>query len=161
MKTTRRQDQVLNEILQEKTQNALQGRRFRSAINEKLDQKPIKLDRAGLRRLLSEAIQTKRPGEPEPFAVDEAFGTFDRENTYDDMGMMPHNFESSHHELFYQALQPVVDEFVKSMMEVYDAGMSPEGHKGADASVKKMAEEMRKELLTVVEKWTEEAADQL
>jgi hypothetical protein len=118
--------------------------------------KPIKLSKLQLRNLINEAIEVKPAGEPEPFQIDEKFGTFDVKDQVDNVGMMPHNFESAHHEIFYQALQPVVNDMVKASMDIYDTGFAPEGRARAESDVKHAAEQMREELLEVVAKWSEE-----
>jgi hypothetical protein len=127
--------------------------------------KVIKLSPKQLRSLISEAIESKPAGEQEPFQIDEKFGTYDVTDTTqysdDESYIMPHNFESAHHELFHQALQPVVDEMVKASMEIFDAGFAPEGHKRAESDVKHAAEQMREELLAVVAKWSEEIVSRI
>lgn len=165
MKMTPRLIAEINTIVQEEVQGALKGRKMAGAITERLDRKPVKLNRVGLRRIVSEAIQVKQPGEAEPYSLDEKFGAYNVGDRYD-MGaedggdtMMPHNFESAHHELFHQALQPVVDEFVKALGEIHDAGFAPEGREQTMRELKNIGEEMREELLKVVEKWTEEGLD--
>lgn len=166
MKMTPRLVAEINTIVQEEVQGALRGRKVAGAITERLDRKPVKLGRVGLRRIVSEAILVKQPGQSEPFQMDEKFGTYDVDDRYDlgaESGdtMMPHNFESAHHELFHQALQPVVDEFIKSLTEIFEAGMAPEGRDWAKKELKTVGEEMREELLKVIEKWTEEGLDRI
>lgn len=127
--------------------------------------KALKLSRKQLRGLINEAIESKPAGAPEPFQMDEKFGTYDVDDRMlgsdDEPYLMPHNFESAHHELFHQALQPVVDEMVKASMEIYDAGFTPEGKKRAESDVKHAAEQMREELLAVVAKWSEEIVSRI
>jgi hypothetical protein len=164
MKLTPRMAKEINSIVQEEVQGALEGRRLAERITRKVDQKPVKLNKLQLRSLLREAIQGRQPGEPEPFQMTEKFGAYDVENRYD-MGeeepMMPHNFEATHKELFSQALDPVVGEFVEGLMEMYDAGFAPEGREGARKACEAAGQEMKAELMSVIEKWLEEGIDRI
>lgn len=149
---TKRQAAAVNKIIMEEVQGVLKGRGTRDKH----------LARANV---IQEAIEHKQWGMPEPMG--EAFGSFDvdlKGGSEDEDGhhvMMPHNFEAAHEELFYQALQPVVDEFVSSLMEMYEAGFAPEGHDAAREDLENTAEEMREELMKVIAKWTDEGIDRI
>lgn len=165
MKLTPRMAKVVGSIVQEGANEALAGRRLAEEITRQVDRKPIKLNKAQLRSLLREAIQVRQPGEPEPFQIDEKFGPYDAVDRYDmgDEGssMMPHNFEATHKVIMEEALEPVLKEFVDGLMEMHEAGFAPEGREWARKRCQETAQEMKAELMQVIEKWLEEGIDRI
>lgn len=111
----------------------------------------IKITPQMLRQLVNEEVlNVKRKG-----TLKEAFGPYDATGEYDDKdyyGMQPWNFEESHKELFSHALEPVVDEFTESVMEIVERVNPPDSGSesiGNDELVN-MGEDLRDALLKVI-----------
>lgn len=125
--------------------------------------KLTKINESMLKSLIKEAIQGKKFGEAEPYQISEegekTWGAFDAEglpgqDTAEPMATV--NYPNMHKDMFHQALQPVVDEFVDTLVNIHKDGFAPEagGYKGAEREAARIAEEMREELLEVIAKWS-------
>lgn len=142
--------------------------------------KPLKINQKQLRNLINEAIQSipfgqaaetleKLYGTPEITQpqIDEKFGPYDASDRYDsgfepeENSMYPHNWEQTHKVIFEEALEPVIKEFTKGLMEMHEAGFAPEGREGARRQVEFAAQEMKVELMDVIEKWLNEGLDRI
>ena len=111
----------------------------------------MKLDRKQLRKLIESVVS-------------ERFGAYDVEDRidYGDGDMMaPHNFEAAAKELYSQALDTVVDEFVQGHMDMITSGMAPETHDGYHTEVSNIAQDMKAELMSVIEKYSHEVMENL
>jgi hypothetical protein len=148
----------------------------------------MKLTPKMLRGLIREAIQSREPGSPlwspektKRTTKTEAFGAFDAEPIpYNPKGkgrrapveMKDINFENTHKELFSQALNSVVEEFVETMRERFNSEYNPNGEPDEDGTTEYMmgefeseihfiSEEMREDLLNSISKWLDTAEDRL
>ncbi len=94
----------------------------------------------------------------------ESWGTYDNTGVPGQEtgeGMHPVNFEHAQREIFSTALELVKEEFITSMLDIYDAGFAPEGRKFAHKELVALSEQLREELLKVVEKYTEIGFDRI
>jgi len=109
----------------------------------------ITLSRKQLRKIINEAISIKPAGEPEPFQInDETLDTTSQK------------FESARHKAFHEALQPVVDETIRSLVEISD-NLSISDREETEEQIKYVAEQMREELLGVISERSEEIVSRI
>jgi hypothetical protein len=148
----------------------------------------MKLTPNMLRGLIKEAIQSREPGSPlwtpektKRTRKTEAFGAFNAEpvpyspssrTRRAPVEMKDINFESAHKELFSQALNSVVEEFIETMRERFDSEYNPLGEPDEDGTTEHMmgefeselvyiSEEMREDLLKSISEWLKTAEDRL
>lgn len=148
----------------------------------------MKLTPKMLRGLIKEAIQTREPGSPlwspektKRTRKTEAFGAFDAKPIpYNPNGrtrrapvpMQDINFENTHKELFSQALNSVVEEFIETMRERFNSEYNPQGEPDEDGTTEHMmgefeseihsiSEEMREDLLNSISEWLNTAEDRM
>lgn len=125
------------------------------------------LSQKQLRKLISEAIQSREPGSPlftpppvqsrKTRRIEEKFGSFDRsDKTYFDGGpdaeptIMPHNFEGASEETFRIFVDKIKEAFVESHMDIIKAGFSPESHDAFSDDIVKMAAELGEEIMELI-----------
>ncbi len=133
----------------------------------------VKLSQISLRRLISEAIETRQPGSPlftpPKDKISERFGAWDRDmktdsgNEDDDtnMGMMPHNFETAAKETFSIVLDKVAEAFVDTHMDMIEAGFSPESHDAYREQLMEKALKLKQAMMGLIEEYSDEFSEEL
>jgi len=127
----------------------------------KVDDVKIKITPQMLRQLVNEEVlNVKRKG-----TLKEAFGPYDATGEYDDKeyGMQPWNFEESHRELFAQALEPVINEFMESLAEIVERASPPDANMSAQDigsdEYNSFGEDLKEDLLKVIAQHMKNASE--
>jgi hypothetical protein len=136
----------------------------------------MKLTPRMLRSLIKEAIQSREPGSPlwppekmKRSRKTEAFGPYSADPVpYNPTGkgrrapreMQDDNFENARRELFSQALDSVIEEFVETAHEYFHTeSMSGPDEGEVESEIEYAKEGLREELLQVISKYLSEFTD--
>lgn len=170
MKLTLRQQEAINQIIQEEVRGITKSRDSRHETLRRSKRNEMIVEGLDpMRRLVAEAIQTRNPGDPlfTPPGLHEKFGAFDVKDRNvlggeygEEETMLPHNFENAAKEQFVMLLEPVSELFVDSHLDLVD-GMGPGAREEYSDDLMQLAVEMQQELLSVIQSYSAKFTEKL